>query len=63
MYRITSNGPNGMNQTATAYPDTALQQARIAIEEGRTEVWIADDQGKLFTVEAFAKGPGAGGGT
>ncbi len=54
MYRITSHGPSGMNRTMTAYPDEALRQAQMATDEGRTEVWIADDEGRLYTLEAFA---------
>ncbi len=53
MYRITSQGPTGMSRTMTAYPDEALRQARTATDEGRTEVWIADDEGRLYSLEAF----------
>jgi hypothetical protein len=55
MYRITSEGPDGMNRTMTAYPDEAIRQAQIAVAEGRTQVWIADDNGRLFSVEAFGE--------
>ncbi len=55
MYRITSDGPAGMSRTMTSYPDEAIRQAQIAIAEGRTEVWIADDQGRLFSIEAFSE--------
>ncbi len=54
MYRITSQGPFGMNRTMTAYPDEAMRQAQIAVADGRTEVWIADDNGRLFSLESFA---------
>ena len=44
----------------TAYPDEAIRQAQIAVAEGRTEVWISDDDGRLFSVEAFGEFIAAG---
>jgi hypothetical protein len=55
MYRITSNGPDGMSRTMTAYADVAIAHAKTAIAEGRTEVWIADDEGLLYSLESFSK--------
>ena len=55
MYRITSQGPDGMNRTMTSYSDEAIRQAQIALADGRTEVWIADDDGRLFSLEAFGE--------
>jgi hypothetical protein len=54
-YRITSTSPDGTSKATSADAEEALRLAREAEDEGRDEVWIADDEGRLFTAREFER--------
>ena len=54
-YRITSTSPLGTPRITCADPAEALRAAEAAIDEGRADVWIADDEQHLFTVSEFVR--------
>jgi hypothetical protein len=54
-YRITSTSPQGTTRVTCSDPTDALRAAEAAINEGRGDVWIADDEQHLFSVGEFAR--------
>jgi hypothetical protein len=55
VYRITSTSPDGTTRITCSDPAEALRVAETAIDEGRADVWIADDEQHLFTVGEFVR--------
>jgi hypothetical protein len=54
-YRVTSTSPEGTTRLGCSEPDQALEFAREASAEGRRDVWIADAEGRLFTLREFER--------
>jgi hypothetical protein len=54
-YRVTSTSAEGTTRLACSEPAQALELAREASAEGRSDVWIADDEGRLYTAREFER--------
>lgn len=49
-YRITYSTASGATRIPAADPTEALALARTAQAEGGLDVWIADDEGRLYSI-------------
>jgi hypothetical protein len=49
-YRITYSTASGASRVPAADPTEALTLARAAAADGGLDVWIADDEGRLYSI-------------
>ena len=49
-YRITYATASGATRVPAADPTEALALARAALADGGRDVWIADDEGRLYSI-------------